>query len=547
MTTHATNVMISRLCQESITGKYKHMKHDFYHLLQKYNRQSTEKPLSDSLSEQQRFENFSAKCNDLLLDFSRTRMDDTDLQQLLDLAAEVGVEQARYQLFSSKHSNFTEKRPALHMALRSDEVLNTLDEETVTTVTKTRQRLLDFASAFRAGHLPGHSDIQIRHIIHIGIGGSILGPRLLIEALATTSNPQIHFLSSVDAHHRTQLLAQLDPAETAIVVASKSFTTDETILHARRVQEWMEQALGRDAASQRKFAISGSQTTVEAFGISQQNTLFLPDWVGGRYSIWSAVSLVAATVMGEGGFEQFLLGGAEMDRHFQTAPLAENLPVLMALTAIWHRNICNYPAQAVIPYDHRLRSLPAYLQQLVMESNGKSVDSQGNQVGYQTSPVLFGEPGTDAQHSLFQMFHQGSDIVPLSLIGVIKPDHEDKEAHVLLLANMLAQATVLATGTAGLNGVDDLDIHRRMAGERPSEVILLDKMTPFSLGQLLALYEHKVFVESVIWDINPFDQFGVELGKAVAKTIQPALENSSHDVPENYGLTGILGYIHSKK
>ena len=234
-----------------------------------------------------------------------------------------------------------------------------------------------------------------------------------------------------------------------------------------------------------------------------------------------------------------------MDRHFQTAPLAENLPVLMALTGIWHRNVCDYPAQAVIPYDYRLRSLPAYLQQLVMESNGKSIDSSGRRVDYETSPVLFGEPGTDAQHSLFQMFHQGSDIVPLSFIGVIHPDHDDTEAHAALLANMLAQATALATGTRGL-GMEVTDVHRLMPGERPSEVILLDRLSPFSLGQLLALYEHKVFVESVIWDINPFDQFGVELGKVVAKTIQPALESESETVPATYGLDALLDYIRSK-
>jgi glucose-6-phosphate isomerase len=294
------------------------------------------------------------------------------------------------------------------------------------------------------------------------------------------------------------------------------------------------------------FAVSGNQQAVEAFGVSEANTLYLPDWVGGRYSIWSAVSLSAAAVMGEGGFSEFLRGAAQMDQHFQSTPLAENLPVLMALTGIWHRNICDYPAQAVIPYDYRLRSLPAYLQQLVMESNGKSIDRQGRHVDYQTSPVLFGEPGTDAQHSLFQMFHQGSDIVPLSFIGVIHPDHEDKEAHAALLANMLAQATALATGTAGL-GMKVTDVHRQMPGERPSEVILLDKLNPYSLGQLLALYEHKVFVESVIWNINPFDQFGVELGKVVAKAIQPALESESENVPANYGLDALLDYIRTKK
>jgi glucose-6-phosphate isomerase len=540
-------MLLSAFGGKTVKAQESIMDHDFLQMLQKYNINAVQKPLSERLSEQHRFKNFSANAGNLLLDFSRTGMDEQALGQLLDLAADSGVEKARQRLFNGENINFTEDRPALHMAMRSDDVLNRLDKETVTRVTQNREHMLGFASAFAAGNLPGNPDQPVRHIIHIGIGGSVLGPRLLIEALARTSSPQVHFLSSIDAHLRTHLLASLDPAATVVIVATKSFTTGETLLHARRVLDWMEQALGRDVALQRLFAVSGNQAAVDAFGVSPENTLYLPDWVGGRYSIWSAVSLAAAAVMGEGGFSEFLRGAADMDRHFQTAALAENLPVLMALTGIWHRNICAYPAQAVIPYDYRLRSLPAYLQQLVMESNGKSVDSQGRHINYETSPVLFGEPGTDAQHSLFQMFHQGTDIVPLSFIGVIHPDHEDSEAHAGLLANMLAQATALATGTAGLGGGEVPDVHRQMPGERPSDIILLDKLTPYSLGQLLALYEHKVFVESVIWDINPFDQFGVELGKVVAKTIQPALQGLPDDIPESFGLTDILEYIRDKK
>jgi len=521
------------------------MNQKFLQTLHKYNIKPTNKSLSACLSEPDRFGSFSGKAVDLLLDFSRTSIDQQSLAHLLTLADECGVEAARDQLFGGEDINFTERRPALHMAMRSDEALAVLDESTIKHVTETRQRMFEFASAFAAGHLPGKLDQVVRNIIHIGIGGSVLGPRLLIEALGKSASPQVHFLSSVDAHLRKELLASLDPAETAVIIATKSFTTGETLLHGRRVLNWMEATMGRQAALQRVFAISGNQKAVDDFGVSQANTLYLPDWVGGRYSIWSPVSLSAAAVMGEHGFAEFLRGAAEMDRHFKTAPLAENLPVLMALTGIWHRNVCDFPAQAVIPYDYRLRSLPAYLQQLVMESNGKSIDSGGIRVNYETSPVLFGEPGTDAQHSLFQMFHQGSDIVPMSFIGVIHPDHDDNEAHAALLANMLAQATALATGTKGL-GMEVTDAHRLMPGERPSEVILLDRLSPFSLGQLLALYEHKVFVESVIWDINPFDQFGVELGKVVAKTIQPALESESETVPATYGLDAMLDYIRSK-
>jgi len=518
----------------------------FLQLLQKYNRDSAHKPLSERLNEPDRFRNFSKTTGNLLLDYSRTGLNRQALEQLLELAACSGVEASRERLFQGAEVNFTEQRPALHMALRSDDVVHRLAAETATRVAENRQKMLAIAAAFAAGCLPGESRQAVRHIIHIGIGGSVLGPRLLIEALARSSSPQVHFLSSVDAHFRDRLLADLDPAETAVIVASKSFTTVETLLHARRVIQWMKLKLGRDAAVSRLFAISGNMAAVEEFGVPQANTLYLPDWVGGRYSIWSAVSLAAVAAMGEDAFVQFLQGGADMDRHFQTAVLADNLPVLMALTGIWHRNICAYPAQAVIPYDYRLRSLPAYLQQLVMESGGKSVDREGKPVNCNTSPVLFGEPGTDAQHSLLQMFHQGTDIVPLDFIGVIRPDHDDAEAHTVLLANMLAQATALATGSAGLKLPGDLDAHRQMPGGRPSQIILMDELTPSGLGQLLALYEHKVFVECVIWNINPFDQFGVEIGKMLATGIQPALQGKPDAIPESYGLNAILNYIKNR-
>jgi len=518
----------------------------FLQLLQKYNTDSEKKLLAVRLNEPDRFRDFSKTAGNLLLDFSRTSLDQGSLDQLLALLVNSGLEEAREQLFQGAEVNYTEHRPALHMAMRSDTVLQNLDTETATHVAETRDRMLGFAAAFAAGHLPAKPDWPVQHIIHIGIGGSVLGPRLLIEALGQRSSPQVHFLSSVDAHLRDRLLADLDPAATVVIVATKSFTTGETLLHAGRVMQWMQLELGRDAANQRLFAISGNMAAAEEFGVPQANTLHLPHWVGGRYSIWSAVSLAAVSVMGKGDFRGFLQGAAAMDRHFLTTPLAENLPVLMALTGIWHRNICGYPCQAVIPYDQRLRSLPAYLQQLVMESGGKSVNRQGEPVNYATSPVLFGDAGTDAQHSIFQMLHQGTDIVPLDFIGVVRADHDDDEAHAVLLANMLAQATALAIGTTGLQMTEELDSHRHMSGGRPSEIILMDKLTPSALGQLLALYEHKVFVESVIWGINPFDQFGVELGKKLARSIQPALQGKPDKIPGNYGLNAILDYIKNR-
>lgn len=508
-------------------------------MLHKYNIKPSNKALSDRLAEAGRFDNFSTQAPGMLLDYSRTALDQQALEKMLELADDHDVGEARRRLFDGENINFTEGRPALHMALRDEGLLDKVEPQVAERVLESRTRMFEIAGAFADGQLPGQPTKPVRDIIHIGIGGSYLGPRLLIEALGKAPSPRVHFLSSIDAHLRTELLAGLDPAETAVIVVTKSFTTGETLLHARRVLQWMEEAIGRDQALERLFAVSGNQQAVDAFGVSRANSLYLPDWVGGRYSIWSAVSMAAAAVMGVECFSQFLHGAAAMDKHFQQAETGRNLPVLAALAAIWHRNICGYPAQVVIPYDYRLRSLPAYLQQLVMESNGKSVNQQGARVEHATSPVLFGEPGTDAQHSLFQMFHQGTDIVPMTFVAAIKPDHDDDEAHAGLLANMLAQATALASGT----GEEVTDAHRQMPGERPSEIILLDQLTPFNLGQLLALYEHKVFVESVIWDINPFDQFGVELGKVVASAIQPALEDHAQAAPESYGLDDILAYI----
>lgn len=519
------------------------MDQDFLSLLQKYNMHPEQKTLLDHLNEPGRFENFSQSAGDLLLDFSRTSLDDLTLTQLLKLAEHSGVEEARDRLFAGEKINFTEQRPAMHMALRSDDVLEKLGADSVAKVTETKEKMAAFAAAFAAGHLPGQPNQAVKHIVHIGIGGSFLGPRLLTEALGKSKDLQVHFLASVDAHLRTEILELLDPAETAVVVVTKSFSTGETILHANRLKQWLCASMSEEQAMQRIFAVSGNSAAVEKFGVSEDNTLYLPDWVGGRYSIWSAVSLSAAAVMEEGGFAEFLQGAADMDQHFQTSEISKNLPVLMAIVAIWNRNICGYASQAVIPYDSRLRSVASYLQQLVMESNGKSVDSEGNPVNTGTSPVLFGEPGTDAQHSLFQMFHQGTDKVPIDFIGVIHPDHNDAEAHNVLLANMLAQATALATGTAGLEDPEGVDPFRLMPGGRPSEVILMKRLTPSSLGQLLALYEHMVFVESVIWDINPFDQFGVELGKILANKIQPALEGSTDSIPATFGLKGLLDYI----
>ncbi len=520
------------------------MDQKFLQLLQKYNTRSDAIPLARRVADPDRFRKFSIADDGLLLDFTRTGIGERELAALQGEILAGGLAASRDRLFNAANVNFTEERPALHMALRSEKALDGLEADSRARALDSRRAMSGIAAALAGGHLPGATGERVRHIVHLGIGGSLLGPRLLIEALSCADSPQVHFISSVDAHPREALLGRLDPAATAVVIASKSFTTGETLLHARRLLDWLRARLGKAKALERLFAVTGNVEAAASFGVAAGNTLYLPDWVGGRYSVWSAVSLAASAVMGRGGFDEFLRGGAEMDRHFRQAEPAGNLPVTKALVDIWHRHVCGYPAQAVIPYDHRLRSLPAYLQQLIMESNGKSTDSAGAVVDYPTAPVIFGEVGTDAQHSLFQMFHQGTDIVPLTFIGSIRPAHSDAEAHASLLANMLAQATALATGTVGR---ETADAHRRMPGGRPSDIILLDELTPRSLGRLLALYEHKVFVESVLWDINAFDQFGVELGKRLARAIQSALEDSSQSVPEAYGLNALLAYIRRRR
>ena len=420
----------------------------------------------------------------------------------------------------------------------------------------------EIAAALHVGRLPeDRSETRIRHLVHIGIGGSLLGPRLLCEAFPPTGEcPRIHFLSSVDALDRERLLARIDAKETAIMLVSKSFTTSEVLLHANRIRQWQLESLEQAEADRRLFAVTASVDKAEAFGVPSDHILQMGNWTGGRFSVWSPVGVTAAVAMGPDGFDEFLRGGASMDRHFREAPLADNLPVILGMLAVWHRNVCGYAVHGMVPYDSRLQGLPGWLQQVEMESNGKSVDISGQPVSMETTPVVMGDCGTDAQHALFQAFHQGTGIVPLDFIGVVKPDHSDFEAQQQLLSHMLAQSTALAVGrdqeqvreSMSRQGVPEAEIeallpHRVMPGNRPSIVILLDRLTPENLGKLMALYEHMVFVESVIWKINAFDQWGVELGKILASAIQPAIAGESAGLPDDIpGLDGLVSHIRSQ-
>ena len=442
----------------------------------------------------------------------------------------------------------------MHMALRTRKLRQQLPSGDSEAMEQSMQQMLLLAGALHRSELPADKQASVRNIVHVGIGGSLLGTRLLCDALAkkSSSAPAVHFLGSVDAHHRERLLPGLKPEETVVILVSKSFTTSDTLMHGLRMRQWLEQNIGKRAARERMFAVTSERS--RAHDIPDDQILYLPEWVGGRYSLWSPVSLAAAALAGPDVFRDLLRGATEMDRHFVEMDLAENLPVLLGLLGVWHRNICGFSSWGVIPYDQRLGLLPAHLQQLIMESTGKSVGSDGRPVDNATAPVVFGACGTDAQHSLFQAMHQGCDRVPLHLLGVIRPDHEDREAHAELLANLLAQATALATGRTAEQtraqmaredpaAPDDLLAHRTFEGNRPSELLLLDDLSPKNLGKLLALYEHMVFVESVIWGINAFDQWGVELGKSLAPEIRRSLEGGE-STPS--GLGSLLDHIRER-
>ncbi len=513
-------------------------------------------------NEKDRFKQFSRSFDGILLDFSRTAMEPGDFENLMKLASASGVETLRERMYAGAHLNFTEHRAVLHPLWRERNFSDLLSADEAESLTDAAERLREIAQALHRGQLPDAAGQgRIKHLIHVGIGGSLLGPRLLCEAFPPGRDcPQIHFLRSVDALERERLLEGIDARETAVMLVSKSFTTSEVLLHANRIRQWQSASLSPEESEGRLFAVTAATAKASQFGVPADHILQMGAWTGGRFSIWSPVGVTAAVSMGPDSFEQFLQGGASMDRHFREAPLPDNLPVILAMLSIWHRNICGYDVHGLIPYDSRLKGLPSWLQQVEMESNGKSVNTSGRPVSRDTAPVVMGDCGTDAQHALFQAFHQGTTVVPLDFIGVVNPDHEDLEAQQQLLSHMLAQATALAVGRdrdqtmkmmrrqgVAMEELEALLPHRIMPGNRPSNVILLDELSPAMLGRLLVLYEHKVLVESVIWQINAFDQWGVELGKSLANAIQPALSDEDAAIPaEIPGLEGLVNHIRKR-
>ncbi len=496
-----------------------------------------------------RIGHFTARLGPLYLDTSKQLIDADTWQALLAFAGDRQVEPARDAMFAGEVVNRSEGRAVLHAALRgSGSPAAAIRAE----IDATLGRMARLAHSLRESSqdlgLPPITDV-----ISVGIGGSDFGPRLACQALADerTGGPRVHFLANVDGGRTARLCATLDPASTAVIIISKSFGTQETLLNGRVLRDWLTTALGPEQAAARLFAVTANTKAAQQFDIDAGRVLPMWDFVGGRYSLWSAVGLPVAIAIGMDGFRELLAGAQAMDEHFLSAPLADNLPVRLALTGFWNRDFLGHGTLCVVPYDDRLEAMPGFLQQLEMESNGKRVGVDGEPVVLPTAPVIWGSVGSNAQHAYFQALHQGCDIVPVDFIGVIRPDHDLADNHRALLANLFAQSAALMLGKdqeqafAELAGITDDRARRELAaqktfpGNRPSTTILLDTLTPHTLGMLLALYEHKVFVQSVLWGINAFDQWGVELGKTLAARIEPALAG------ESAGRTGLDPSTHA--
>jgi glucose-6-phosphate isomerase len=481
----------------------------------------------------QRGERLVAEGAGLYLDFSKHRVTDETLGLLIRLAEESDLRGQIDAMFAGAKINPTEDRAVLHVALRAprDESIVADDTDVVPEVHAVLDRMSDFSDRVRSGAWTGHTGKRIRNVVNVGIGGSDLGPAMAYDALRGYSDRDLtlRFVANIDGTDLAEAIRDLDPAETLFIICSKTFTTLETMTNAASARAWCLRALGDEAAIARHFvAVSTNADAVAKFGIDTANMFGFWDWVGGRYSMDSAIGLSTMIAIGPDGFREMLAGFRAMDEHFRDAPFERNLPVLMGLLSIWYADFFGAQTSAVVPYDQYLRRFPAYLQQLTMESNGKSVTRDGAPVPYATSPVIWGEPGSSAQHSFFQLLHQGTHLIPCDLIGFHQTLNPLGNHHDLLMANLFAQAEALAFGKtadeARAEGVsEELVPHRTFPGNRPTSVILADRLTPATLGALVALYEHSVFTQGAIWQIDAFDQWGVELGKVLANRIIPEL------------------------
>ncbi|MBI5918911.1 MAG: glucose-6-phosphate isomerase [Nitrosomonadales bacterium] len=498
-----------------------------------------------------RFDKFSLQLDGLLFDYSKNRINDQTLKLLLDLARQAGVSEWTARMFGGDKINTSENRAVLHTALRAprDAVVMVDGKNVVPDVHRVLDHIRRYTESVRNGELRGYTGKPLRHIVNIGIGGSALGPLMVCEALKPYGHPemQAHFISNVDATDIVETLRHLDAETTLFIVSSKTFTTQETLTNARSARAWLVEKLGAEAAVANHFAaVSTNLKATGEFGINPEHVFEFWDWVGGRYSLWSAIGLPIALFIGMDNFERLLGGARAMDEHFQSAPLERNMPVILGMLGVWYGNFFGAGSYAVLPYDQYLHRLPAYLQQLEMESNGKCVDRAGQPVDYDTHFTVWGEPGTNGQHSFYQLIHQGTRMVPADFMAPIRSHNSLGEHHAMLLSNCLAQTEALMLGKTeaearaeleaqGLSGeaLETLLPFKLFPGNRPTNTMLFDLLDPHTLGMLIALYEHKIFVQGVVWNINSFDQWGVEYGKQLAGKLLPELQGkvalSAHD------------------
>ena len=512
-------------------------------------------------SEPERFERMSLRFEDLLLDYSKHRVTEETMRLLLDLARARDVEGLRARMFAGEKINVTEDRAVLHVALRNRSMgpIQVDGLDVMPAVDAVLARMRRFSEQVRDGSWRGYTGCPITDVVNIGIGGSDLGPQMVCRALEpyTDQGRRAFFVANVDGAHLANTLKHLDPETTLFIVASKTFTTQETMTNAASARTWLTERLGSEAAVARHFvAVSTNTQAVEAFGIDPANMFEFWDWVGGRYSLWSAIGLVIALHVGFDRFVELLEGAHAMDRHFLETPLERNLPVTMGLLGVWYDNFLGAQSHAILPYDQNLDRFAAHLQQLDMESNGKFVDRAGQRVGHETGPIIWGEPGTNGQHAFYQLIHQGTKLVPSDFLAAAESHTPMGDHHLKLLANVFAQTEALAFGKTeveakaelerqGLSGaaLEALLPHKIFEGNRPSSTLLYRKLTPHRLGSLVALYEHKVFVQGAIWGINSFDQWGVELGKQLASRILPELTSEAPLTSHDSSTNGLVNYL----
>ncbi|XP_046897352.1 glucose-6-phosphate isomerase b [Hypomesus transpacificus] len=500
---------------------------------------------------------------EILLDFSKNLLTEDVLKMLVELAKSRGVDAAREKMFSGEKINFTEGRAVLHVALRnrSNTPINVEGKDVMPEVNKVLEKMKGFCHKVRSGEWKGYTGKAITDVVNVGIGGSDLGPLMVTEALKPYSKdgPRVWFVSNIDGTHITKTLAQLNAESTLFIVASKTFTTQETITNAESAKEWfLNAAKDKSAVAKHFVALSTNAPKVKDFGIDTENMFEFWDWVGGRFSLWSAIGMAIALHIGFDNFEKLLSGAHWMDNHFRTAPLDKNAPVLLALLGIWYINFFHAETHVMLPYDQYMHRFTAYFQQGDMESNGKYITKDGARVDYHTGPIVWGEPGTNGQHAFYQLIHQGTRMVPADFLIPAQSQHpiRDNLHHKILLANFLAQTEALMKGksteeakkeleAAGLTGeaLDKLLPHKVFQGNRPTNSIIFKKLNPYTLGALIAMYEHKIFVQGTMWEINSFDQWGVELGKQLAKQIEPELQDKTEVKSHDSSTNGLINFL----